>query len=117
MFDDAPAEPITELPFGMAGRIYRGSMPYSLFDPKGAVLDAASRAGVDVVVLLAERDECVAQTDRDLAALYGARGWTVLHMPIVDQGVPTDDSHALFRDGVHEAHALAEAGRHVLVHC
>jgi protein-tyrosine phosphatase len=117
MFDHDPRDPITELPFGLNGRLYRGAMPYSLFDPRGAVLDAAGRAGVDVVVLLAEAAECVAQTDRDLVALYEARGWTVIHAPIVDQSVPRAEARPAFCTSVHQATAFAEAGRHVLVHC
>ncbi len=117
LFDTPRGAPITELPFGLRGRIYRGAMPYSLFDSRGAVLDAAASIGVDAVVVLAPADECVVQTDHDLLALYEARGWKVIHLPIVDHGVPTHEAHTAFRTVVHEARALADAGRHVLVHC
>ncbi|HEX7603710.1 MAG TPA: protein-tyrosine phosphatase family protein [Polyangiaceae bacterium] len=117
MFDKVREDPVTELPFGLKGRVFRGAMPYSMFDAKGAVLDAAARDGVDVVVLLAEDDECVQQTDLDLVALYEARGWTVLKMPVVDQSVSGVEAHAVFRERVLEARALANGGRHILVHC
>lgn len=58
MFDAVREPPLTELPLGLKGKVFRGAMPFSLFDPKGAVLEAAARAGIDVVVLLAEEAEC-----------------------------------------------------------
>jgi protein-tyrosine phosphatase len=117
MFENLSADPIMELPFGLKGRVFRGRMPYSLFDLRGAVIAAAARAGVDVVVLLAEDDECLLRTDHDLAALYKERGWSVLKMPIADQGVPAEASVELFRSCVFEARACADGGRNVLVHC
>jgi len=61
---------LTELPLGLPGRIFRSPMPYGDFDPEGRALEAFQKHHISVVVLLAEEDEILKKTDRDLKTLY-----------------------------------------------
>ena len=111
------AADITEIPYGMAGRVFRSCMPSSTwFDPHGLVLGAAAHAEVRVVVMLACDDECRLHTaGLNLREIYGRLGWDVISVPIDNFGVPAD--LRAFRNAVHAAINHARAGRAVLVHC
>jgi len=45
-------------------------MPYGDFDPEGRALEAFQKHHISVVVLLAEEDEILKKTGRDLKTLY-----------------------------------------------
>lgn len=106
--------PIIELPFGLPGKIYRSAMPYGLYDRGGSIFPAYLEAKVSAVVVLAEADEIIEKSGRDLLKLYRQQGMDILHLPIQDYNIP--DS-ILLRQVVDQALALARKGKNVVVHC
>ena len=87
---DASRSPLTELPFGLPGKIYRSPMPFSPYDPLSAVWDAYRLAEVSLVVVLTEPQEYLVHAGRDLPAFYRSAGLKVLHHPIPDFQSPPD---------------------------
>jgi protein-tyrosine phosphatase len=106
--------PLTELPFGFPGRIFRSPMPFGPYDLHSAVYDQLRQEQIAVVVLLAPEDECLHKTGRNLRALYLQEGWTVLCLPIPDFGVPAKEDLAQV---VTSTIAYAQAGHNIMVHC
>ncbi len=49
--------PLTELPFGLPGRVFRSPMPFGLYDPHGEVYDQFREEQIAVIVLLASDEE------------------------------------------------------------
>jgi rhodanese/phosphatase family protein len=105
---------LTELPLGLAGRLFRCAMPFSDYDREGRALDAFAAEGVGIVVVLAERDECLRVTRRDLLAIYRARGLRIIEFPMRNLGVVSDD---LFAGIVTRVLDELSAGHSVAVHC
>ena len=105
---------MTELPFGQPGRIFRSPMPLGTYDPEGVIYQAYRDKDISVIVLLAEDHECKEKAQRDLRALYTKDGFTVLHLPIIDFGIPKTQALRVTLDAtVHEV----QAGRHLVIHC
>ena len=106
---------LTELPYGLAGTIYRSPLPYSpLFDPHGRILPAFKLYGVDTVVVLNQTEEILRLTGQDLLERYHDLGYTVIHAPVPDFDVPTP---AVLGDALTRTLAAAEAGRTIVMHC
>ncbi|MCU0486447.1 MAG: hypothetical protein MUC85_10115 [Anaerolineales bacterium] len=105
---------LTELPFGLSGKIYRSPMPYGHFDPAHTVMDLYHSAGVDIVVMLVSDQEAREKTGRDLKALYAVHGLDVIHLPTPDFSVPPADA---LLPALRQAQAEASAGRNLAVHC
>ena len=105
---------LTELPFGLPGRIFRSSMPYKSGDSQGRIFEQYKRENISVIVMLAEDDECIRKTGHDLRALYRAEGLEVTYLPIPDFGVPQRNalSHA-----VDTTIIKAHSGKNIVVHC
>jgi len=105
---------VTELPLGLPGRIFRSPMPYGDFDPEGKALEAFQENNISVVVLLAEEQEILKRTGRDLKGLYLSGGLEVIDLPIPDFDVPE-------KDALEKVLALtlshAKAGRNIVIHC
>ena len=80
--------PLTELPFGFPGRVFRSPMPFGPYDLHGEVYDQFREAQIAVIVLLASDEECLHKTGCNLRALYLKAGFQVLYLPIPDFGVP-----------------------------
>lgn len=106
--------PLTELPFGFPGRIFRSPMPFGPYDRHGEVYEQFREARIAVVVLLASDAECLHKTGRDLRAFYLQEGLQVLYLPIPDFSVPTIDD---LRQAVQQVTAYAQAGHHLVIHC
>lgn len=106
---------LTQLPFALAGAVFRSPMPYGRADPRGLLLREIVAARIDLVVPLAPEEECRAETERDLFALYRTEGLEVRPFPIHDFGVPADPER--FAREVEDTLTRARAGRRVLVHC
>jgi protein-tyrosine phosphatase len=106
--------PLTELPFGLPGRLFRSPMPFGPYDLPGEVYDQFRQERISVVVLLATEDECLQKTGRNLRELYRQEGFTVLYLPIPDFGVPAKEDLA---QAVMETITYAQAGHHIAVHC
>ena len=89
-------------------------MPFGLFDPSGECLSEFKPKGIQVIVLLAEDEECLRITGRNLVNFYEKEGYEVIHLPIPDAGVPSIENleHASTLVIEH-----ANRGRNVLIHC
>jgi len=105
---------LTELPLGLPGRIFRSPMPYGDFDPEGRTLEAFQENHISVVVLLAEEQEILNRTGRDLKRLYLADGLEVLHLPIPDFDVPRKEE---LEKVLELTLSHAKAGRNIVIHC
>jgi hypothetical protein len=106
---------ITELPYGLAGTIYRSPLPNSpLFDPEGRVLPAYEAAGVETVVMLNTIDELQALLGYDLTALYGELGYDLIHAPVPDFQTPP---MAVFQPALDRTLVAAKEGRTIVIHC
>jgi hypothetical protein len=116
---------LTELPFGLPGKLYRSPMPFDSYDSEGIIFQAYKSHNVSVVVVLAEDDECLQKAKRDLCAFYKQEALDVIHSPIRDFSVPslTDlqtgldltISHA--KDGRSVASLFRRDRAHRLVRC
>jgi protein-tyrosine phosphatase len=104
----------TELPFGLNGKIYRSAMPFGYYDPEGLLIKRYQQVGIDTVVVLAEAAEILAQSGRELSALYGNLELNILHLPIMDFGIPNPDK---IRPVIDAAEAEAHAGKRIVIHC
>jgi protein-tyrosine phosphatase len=105
---------LTELPFGLPGRIFRSPMPFGPYDLHSEVYDLFREEQIAVIVLLASDEECLHKTGCHLRALYLKEGFQVLYLPIPDFGVPTRDD---LEQTVQQTIAHAQAGHHVVIHC
>jgi len=79
-----------------------------------ADLDALREAGVDAVVCLLASDEFTRYGVDGLLDAYRARGLDLLHQPVIDGGIPSDEDLAATLDWIDRRVA---AGRSVLAHC
>lgn len=105
---------ITELPFGLSGKIYRSPMPFSTFDPERLAFMEMKQNGVVLIVILAEEFEYQQETANDLKSMYIEEGLEVLHLPIVDFGVP---SRAELEEALDHVLDYALNRKSVAVHC
>ncbi len=105
---------LTELPFHLPGRIFRSPMPFSAYDPQGDSLLQFKREKGSLVVLLAEAEECVERTGRDLKSLYHEEGFQVIHLPIPDFEVPSKEA---LEAAVKKTVEHAQAGQNIMIHC
>jgi protein-tyrosine phosphatase len=105
---------LTEIPFGLAGHIYRSPMPYSAFDPDKLAFMEMKQNGVALIVILAEEFEYQQETAEDLKAMFTEEGVEVLHLPIVDFGVP---SRPELDEALDRVLDYALNGKNVAVHC
>src|SRR6266436_3314298 len=98
---------LTELPFGLPGRLFRSPMPFGPYDLHGEVYDRFCEEQIAVIVLLASDEECLHKTGCHLRALYLKAGFQVLYLPIPDFSVPTKDD---LEQAVQHTIAYAQAG-------
>lgn len=105
---------MTELPFGLPGRIYRSAMPFGTYDPFGSLLNEFVEANIHAVLLLASRDECVEKAGRDLWTFYRERGLAVVYLPISDYETP---EMADAERAIEEVLDLARDGKNIVIHC
>lgn len=105
---------ITELPFGLPGRVYRSVMPFGLYDVGGEVLDLYRLHDISVIVLLAEEVECLQKAKRNLYDFYLEHGFQVIHLPIADFNIPPIGQ---LGQAVKQTIECARTGRNVAIHC
>jgi len=106
--------PLTELPFGFPGRVFRSPMPFGPYDLHSEVYDRFCEEQIRIIVLLASDEECLQKTGCNLRALYLKGGFQVLYLPIPDFSVPTKDE---LEQAVQQTIAHARAGHNVVIHC
>jgi atypical dual specificity phosphatase len=83
-------ELLTEIPFGLPGKIFRSPMPFSTYDRLGQVWQLYWQNGVKTVVVLTEPQEYLVHARRDLPRFYRTEGLEVIHFPIRDYHAPQD---------------------------
>ncbi len=106
---------LTELPFGLPGKIFRSPLPFSpMFDPRGRVLPAYEAAGVDMVVMLNTHAELRRLLDFDLASRYQQAGYAVVHAPVPDFQAPPIE---VFRPALARVLEAAREGQTIAIHC
>ena len=106
---------ITEVAFGLPGRIYRSPMPFRPGDGTGKVFRQYQEAGIQVVVVLVEPGEFLRYAGIDLIQYYKDHALEVIAYPIPDYGTPParkelDRALGAFLEA-------ANSGKHVAVHC
>lgn len=105
---------LTELPFGISGRVLRSPMPYGKYDPRRAVLKEALDEGVTVVVDLVPDDEALEKTGLVLRELYSEKGLRVIYSPIADFNIPEPQA---LQQALDAARHELEQGFTIMVHC
>lgn len=105
---------ITELPFGLPGKVYRSAMPFGLYDQEGKVYPAYLDADISTVVILVETSEILEKSGRDLRKLYLKQGMGLLHLPIQDYDIPDPK---VLKQTVTEALDLVRQGKNIAIHC
>ena len=105
---------ITELPFGLSGRVFRSPMPFSDYDPERLAFQEIKTQHVHTIVILTETFEYLQYTGEDLKAFYQEEGFEVLHLPIMDFGVPNREEFEKLLEQVLEN---VLHGKNVAVHC
>ena len=105
---------LTELPFGLPGRIYRSPMPFCSRDPNGQLIERYRCEAISVVVVLVPDEEISASAGKNLPAYYQEWGFEMIHLPMQDYGTP---AHSDLRKVVSSIVQHAEAGRNIAVHC
>jgi protein tyrosine phosphatase domain-containing protein 1 len=105
---------LTEIPFGLAGRVFRCPMPFSLHDPERTLYDSFKEESISTVVVLAEEGEPEAVTGMDLLKMYSDDGYNLLFVPTLDFSVP---SRKMLTDAIDEVVLLASEGKNIAVHC
>jgi protein-tyrosine phosphatase len=107
-------EYLTELPYGLPGRVFRSPMPFSNYDPFHRISSLYEERDVSAVVLLVNDAEAERKAGRSLREYYRARGLGVIHVPSPDFSVPEMED---LRQGVDEAYQLACQGKNLAIHC
>jgi atypical dual specificity phosphatase len=105
---------ITEIPFGLSGRIFRSPMPFGPYDPEKLAYKEIKQNGISVIVLLTEDFECRDNTGDDLRRFYIEEGFEVLHLPIVDFSIP---DRTTLEDTLDKTMDHALHGKNIAVHC
>ena len=106
----------TLLPYPLPGRIFRSCMPFSrLYDPLGEVYQAYQHNQVQAVVMLISDEESLAQSGRNLRALYQADGLDVIYLPMPDFSTP--QSPEPLEEAVQRAREESLAGHALAIHC
>ena len=105
---------LTELDFGTAGRVYRSPMPFQWYDEDGHLFQEYQAKSISAVVVLAEADECLRETGRDLLVFYREQGLEVIHCPIRDFSTPKWEP---FDQALQAVVERSQAGEHTVVHC
>jgi protein-tyrosine phosphatase len=105
---------MTELPFGLPGKIFRSAMPFGLYDAEGEIMGLYRESNISVIVLLAEEVECLQKAKRNLYDFYLEQGFRVIHLPIADFNIPSIEELARAVDQTTEC---ARAGLNVVIHC
>jgi len=105
----------SEFPFGLPGRVYRSTMPFSQeFDPDQKVFSHYQAADLHTVVVLNPADELERYSGRDLLAQYRAAGFNVIHSPTADFSAPPKGHWDSILQTVEN---LARSGENLVIHC
>ena len=106
---------LTEMPFGLPGRIFRSSMPFGPYDRLNEVWPAYHENDISAVVVLLEPQEYLVRARRNLPASYRSAGLDVIHLPIPDFNIPPDVN--ALEGAITAAIEYAQAGGNLAAHC
>jgi len=106
---------LTNIPFGLPGKIYRSPMPKGSFDYGLTTLNEMLAAEVSKVVILVEEFEWWQRANVDLPALYKDNKIEILHYPVLDFNAPTDLESYL--EAVQQVISWAKSGENIAIHC
>jgi protein-tyrosine phosphatase len=113
MEDDYPQ--ITEIPLGLPGKVFRSPMPFSRYDRVGKIWTLYEKHGIEIVVILAESEEYLIHSGKDLSIFYQTNGLQVFHYPIEDFNVP--DNKTGFDRVIRKVIRRSKDGSNIVVHC
>lgn len=105
---------LIEMPFSYPGKIFRSPMPFSNFD-RSDVWSSFLDEGIDLVVVLTEKQEYLVYAQKDLPEYYRSQGLDVLHVPVPDFGIPDDLTG--WDEGIKQTAGAAREGNNVVIHC
>jgi protein-tyrosine phosphatase len=105
---------LIEMPFSYPGKIFRSPMPFSNFDHSD-VWSSFLDKGIDLVVVLTEKQEYLVYAQKDLPEFYRSQGMDVLHLPVPDFGIP--DDLPTWEKGLKQAAGAARKGNNIVIHC
>lgn len=106
---------LTELPFQLAGKIYRSPMPFGPYSEHNRTWSAYREMAIDLVVILVEKQEYLVHAGVDLPAFYREQGLDVVHVPVPDFQVPGDREQ--WNQAVEYVRHHLEGGENAVVHC
>ncbi|MBE9523874.1 MAG: dual specificity protein phosphatase family protein [Chloroflexi bacterium] len=109
------SSPLTMLPFGYQGKVFRSPMPYGPFDRLSQTWQAYQEQSISVVVVLTDNKEFLAHAGLDLPAFYRKENIEAIHIPIPDFGIPGDKD--AFWSAIKFADKYARAGKNIAIHC
>lgn len=89
-------------------------MPFGIYDQDGELFPELKRQEISVVIVLAEDEEYLEQTQRNLPAFYSTQGFQVIHLPIPNYGVP---SHETLDVAITKTIEYASTSQSALIHC
>lgn len=106
---------IIEIPYGFKGKVFQSPMPFSPYDPLNRVWSSYLVESLDIVVVLAEKQEILINANRDLIDFYDSNGLSVIHYPIKDFHTPMD-IHS-FNSIIAKIIDQASSGKYLVCHC
>lgn len=106
---------IIEIPYGFKGKVFQSPMPFSPYDPITRVWSSYLAERIDIVVVLAENQEILLNSNRDLIDFYKSYGLTVIHYPIQDFHTPVDIQS--FDNLIAKIITQASYGKNLVCHC
>ena len=105
----------TEIPFDLPGKVFRSPMPFGPYDRLDQVWMKYKENGVNLVVVLTEKQEYLVHARRDLPEFYRSEGLDVIHFPIPDFKAPENKSE--LEDAINTSLEHLKAGTNLAVHC
>ena len=89
-------------------------MPFSRYDQQN-IWSSFLEEGIDLVIVLTEKQEYLVYANKDLPAFYRSNGLEVDHIPVPDFGIPEDLQS--WQAGLTLVKQAAQSGKNVAVHC
>ena len=106
---------ITQVDFGLKGKVFRSPLPHGAYDPNDSVPDEWQAQAVGAVFSLIEDQEWLTKARHDLRPWMAEQGMQQFACPIMDFSTPADTSS--FQSAAASALRLASAGMNIVIHC
>jgi hypothetical protein len=112
--EDFSLSTLTELPFGLPGKVFRSAMPFSDYDQQGNLLGAYHQEGISIIVLLVGDAECLERAGVDLRGVYQEKGYEVIQLAVHDFDSPPNGE---LKTAVEDALQGVSGGKNLVAHC